>query len=279
MPARILVALDDIDADRRFLPRHSGPALYAAVLAAIRDRVGSSLAQSIHDARPKPISLSPLLDECDRIATVDSGEIRFEVGVLIDELVPCILQALCGSRLRVNRCLFRTKDIIVADEVRWDEMFRVATVLPIAWALQYVTPVAISEGRPGVGRKLLPSPEPDLVLRSLEGRLRALHPFGHEPSIVNASRLVVIAESSLVRTEHLVLAADSGRNRPRAVWRGSVGYATYELSEPDLVENRDHAWLDLLFRLSYFSGVGSRTNVGMGVTRHLRADAPAPVRR
>ena len=86
MPVRIVVHLLPSGPRSPVPPLHTGPAVYAAVLAAVRAS-DPTLATAIHERpRYKPLALSPLLDADDRPATAGSSGLRIEIGVLVDEL-------------------------------------------------------------------------------------------------------------------------------------------------------------------------------------------------
>jgi CRISPR-associated endoribonuclease Cas6 len=271
VPVRVAVHLAAV-ADRLPVPPpHTGPAVYYAVLSALRaSPAGATWATTVHDApRHKPLSLTALLDEDDRLAGPASTAVRFEIGVLTDELTAPLLVALKEAAvLRIARCRYRIADLDVAAVVSYPQLVDEGDAAAGEWALRLVTPVAFESAREEGARRLRTLPEPEWVFGSLLARWsdrRDAPRLDSRTAAFIASHLAV-TDWSLSRADHLVLPADAGRGRKELVWRGSVGQVSYRLADravPDGVR----ASLDTLARFSVFAGIGDRTNVGMGCVR------------
>lgn len=272
MPARIIVSLSPADAEGPIPPPHTGPAVYAALLSALHATAGGRpLAVAIHDTRPKPISLTPLLDEHDRRASSRSAKVRFEVGVLVDKLIDPIVQALCSMELRIANCRYRSNNCLIVDACSAEQISSEASRNATAWSLHLITPVTLETGRQDGRRQLRTMPEPRWTLRGLMRRWTATVPQVPLPEELNTivDEYVIITKSSLRRAQHLILPADPGLHRPQIMWRGSIGLVTYGLLNAGAASDYACVSLDMLIRFAAYAGLGARTNVGMGHVRLL----------
>ncbi|MFC4908490.1 CRISPR-associated endoribonuclease Cas6 [Actinomadura gamaensis] len=259
MPARIIVHLEPTGARPPVPPPHTGPAVNAAFLAALRDFGEDDLSSALHETRPpKPFSLTPLLDERDRPAGA-SGGVRFEVGVLVDSLTAPILQALAATgNVRVARCVYRVAAVGVGRAEPFSDL--AAAARPVErWTLRIATPVAFFTAREEGVRRVRPFPESEWVFADLYRKWNAFAPEAAlDESTGQAIRQnLEVADYRLTMAEHLLKAGV-----PPA--RGSIGTITYRVADTRRSTPEARAGLDALVRFSAYSGIGDRTTIGMG---------------
>lgn len=278
MPVRVVVRLAPVGDRVPVPPPHTGPAVYYAVLDALRaSPAGTSWAAGVHDAPPgyKQLSVTPLLDERDQAQGLSGESVRFEVGVLVDELTAPLLAALRqASVVRIARCRYRVDGLDVLDVAPYAQLLDRADRTAVSWSLRLVTPVAFESTREEGARRLRTLPEPEWVWGSLLARWQHLAGgtrLHAETAEVIGSQLAV-TDWSLRRGDHMVLPADASRGRrDPLVWRGSVGSVVYRLVDGGSTSGSVRASLDALARFASFAGVGDRTNVGMGLVRVVSA--------
>jgi CRISPR-associated endoribonuclease Cas6 len=260
MPARIVVYLEAAGAGRAVPPPHTGPAVNAAFLAALRDTGEPGLSSVLHEARPpKPFALTPLLDERNRRASTSSKEVRFEVGVLVDSLTAPILQAFAAiGDMRVARCHYEVAGLELVGAEPFPELLASAHPADL-WTLQIHTPVAFFTAREEGARRVRPFPEAESVFADLYRKWNA---FASEAALGEATAELVaqnleVADYRLTMTEHLLKA-----NVPPV--RGSVGRIIYRVADTRRSSAEARAGLEALVRFSAYSGIGDRTTIGMG---------------
>ncbi|MDT3440474.1 CRISPR-associated endoribonuclease Cas6 [Pseudofrankia sp. BMG5.37] len=275
MPARVAVLLA-AETSGALPPPQTGPAVAAAVLAAV-GAVDPALAQQLHDAPPpKPYRLTPLLDENDRPPRRDSREVRFEVGILVDALFARIYQALSAERTwRIGQTTYQAVGVEIRALAEYPGLASAAAPAT-SWAFRLVTPCAFGTAREEGARRQRVFPEPEWVFTSLAnrwrayaGELRSTHGgvFDLEGAVVAAERNLEVVEADLRTAEHLV--------KPRVPpVRGSVGAVRYSLAEAGTVSPDARHALDTLATFACYAGLGDRTGVGMGHVVPLPAAAP-----
>lgn len=266
MPARIAVHLAPATSRAPVPPPHTGPAVGAAFLAALRDSDEADLATALHETRPpKPYALTPLLDEHHRRASADSNKVRFEIGVLADPLTGPVLQALTtASAVRIARCHYRIAAVDLLAAEPYPDLLA-ASRPTTRWSLTIHTPVAFFTAREEGARRTRPFPEPEWVFADLRRRWSAFtDPAGDLDEVISGHLEVV--HHRLVMADHLVKAG-----APPA--RGSVGTITYGVAEPHRLAPDALTALDALARFAAYAGIGDRTAVGMG---HVQAAAAPP---
>ncbi|MEX5637261.1 CRISPR system precrRNA processing endoribonuclease RAMP protein Cas6 [Parafrankia sp. FMc2] len=248
-------------------PPHTGPGVAAAVLAALARR-HPDLATRLHDALPpKPYTLTPLLDERDQPPRATSTKVRFEVGLLADELFAPVYEALLTEPVwRVGRTEYRP----VAVEPRMPASYAALaaqTTAATEVGFRLVTPVGFSTAKEEGARRQRVFPQPEWVFRALAARWQAFAaaPGGGLDLPDSLGRAVEehleVVGCELRVAEHLV--------KPKVPpARGCVGTVRYGLAEPARVPADARHALDLLATFATYAGVGDRTTLGMGhVTR------------
>ncbi|MEU4828512.1 CRISPR-associated endoribonuclease Cas6 [Actinomadura sp. NPDC023710] len=260
MPARIIVNLEPAGARPPVPPPHTGPAVNAALLAALRDFGEADLSSALHETRPpKPFSLTPLLDERNQRADASSGKVRFEVGVLVDSLTAPILQALAATQnVRVARCVYRLAAVGIGGAESFPGLATGARPAD-RWTLRIATPVAFFTAREEGARRIRPFPEPEWVFADLHRKWNAFAPEAalDEATGQAITRNIEVADYRLTMAEHLL---KSGV----APARGSIGTITYRVADTRRSTAQVQRSLDALVRFAAYAGIGDRTTIGMG---------------
>ncbi|WP_396911962.1 CRISPR system precrRNA processing endoribonuclease RAMP protein Cas6 [Mycolicibacterium sp.] len=260
MPARIIVHLEPAGERPPVPPPHTGPAVNAAFLAALRDTGEADLSSALHDTRPpKPFALTPLLDERDRRANASSKQVRFEIGILADSLTAPVLQALATTGdVRVARCQYRIAAVELAGAEPYPELLAAAAPAD-RWTLRIATPVAFFTAREEGARRVRPFPEPEWVFSVLYRKWNAFAPNAAldeaTPQIITQN--LEIADYRLAMAEHLLKAGV-----PPV--RGSLGQVAYRIADTRRATPDARAGVDALVRFSAYAGIGDRTTIGMG---------------
>jgi CRISPR-associated endoribonuclease Cas6 len=266
MPVRIAVALTPEHDRAAAPPPHTGPAMYAAFLGAVRER-HPELSIALHDSvRYKPFVLTPLLDDCDR-APREAGPARFEVGLLSDELTGPVLGALTGlDRVRVGRTWYLPDPPEVVSAAPYPEL-ALAAEPATEWSFRLLTPVGFASARDEPVRRQRPWPDPVRVLRNLAARWDTFAGDVALPldTVAVLSDHVEVVDGDLRITEHLV--EPSKRDSPAGYLRGSVGTVRYRLADAHRVPAEIRRALDALAGFAEFAGFGDRTAMGMGYVR------------
>ncbi|MEU8305920.1 CRISPR system precrRNA processing endoribonuclease RAMP protein Cas6 [Actinomadura sp. NPDC048955] len=260
MPARIIVRLEPAGGRPFIPPPHTGPAVNAAFLAALRDTGGDALSAALHETRPpKPFALTPLLDERNRLASASSKQVRFEIGVLADSLTAPALQAFAAIRdVRVARCLYKVAGLELAGADPFSDLLAGAGPAD-RWTLQIHTPVAFFTAKEEGARRVRPFPEAEWVFADLYRKWNTFAPdaaLGETTAQLVAQNLEV-ADYRLAMAEHLIKV-----NVPPV--RGSVGRIVYRVADTRRSSAEARAGLEALVRFSAYSGIGDRTTTGMG---------------
>ncbi len=260
MPARIVVGLKPESAGS-LPPPQTGPAVSAAVLASLRDGGYTELATAMHDAHPpKAYAVTPLLDEAHRAPGRTSEQVRFEVGVLRDELMAPVLAALTArSRWEFGRTGYVTDTVFMGAAEPYPELLAAARPAT-TWAFHLLTPVTFITGGLQGARRQQPLPDPERLFGALLSRWRAhtgdLSPLPDgTPEAIEGH--LEITDFELRATEHLIKAGVGPL-------RGAVGTVRYTLVQASAVPAPARCGLDALARFALYAGVGNRTNVGMG---------------
>jgi len=232
-------------------PGPSGPALHAALLAALRRR-DHALAAVLHDhPPPKPLAISP-------IAAEGLG-LRFEVGVLDDTLTEPLALALDDYELTVLRSELEIERIDVYPTGYRDLL---AAEPASRWRLELRSPTTLRlPAAHGRTRRVLPFPEPVAVLERLRTRFEAFAPPGLlTPDLDAAIGTVVVASFDLRTQRALVRSPDH--------WEiGAVGWVVHHLPRPADLDDWTRRSLNALYLLAAYAGLGDQTTKGLGWVR------------
>ena len=253
MPARVIVSVSPQTEGPR---RDTGPLVHAAFLAAV-NTTSPSLAERLHSiGGPSPYSLSPLIEPGQAVRDPQLGGWRIEVGLLVDELVPWVVDALDAlPSLRLGKQTFQVDRIDIFDESY--EALLEAAAPRTAWTWDLMTPTTSrlprEDDRPRRNQVL---PLPDLLAFSLARRWEQF------------SRLPLAAIQPAI-DHHLVVSRVDLRTKPHLLKApalrtiGCVGRVEFRLlGEP---EEGSARCLDALWRLGEYSGLGDHTTKGMGM--------------
>lgn len=262
MPARLLVSLSPKVVPDAGPPSHTGPAVHAAVLDALR-REHPALAADLHDRRgPSPYAITPLLHE-----TGPTGSAwTIQLGLAVDHLVEPFGAALAAADvLRLGHSSFLVDDVRLLSHRTFDQLACLDEPTP-SWQLRFHTPTTLRQDR-----KVLPFPLPDLLLGALLRRWQRfatdapdLPPLG----TVLANHLV-LARYDLRTERHLVKPGTGRRRDVHSV--GFVGDADLAAIRADELTDAQLSGVTSLVWFGAFTGVGDRTPVGMGHMTPRRA--------
>lgn len=275
MPVRIVVRLEPVRAEA-VPPPHTGPAVNAAFLDAVRD-TDPDLGAALHDSpRYKPFTLTPLLDDRDGAPSVAGRAVRFEVGLLVDGHTATVLGALKAREgYVVGATEYRTTEVSIVALASFEDLAHQARP-QAAWGFRLLTPVSFATARDEGARRERPWPEPARVFGNLAQRWDR---FAGEVGLPGAAHLAIeqhleTAGGQVRIVEHLVESSQADR---RAGYRhGSVGRVSYRLAAPDSVPDEGKLALDALAAFAPFAGFGDRTAYGMG---YVRFDPPPSSRQ
>lgn len=248
VPARIIVTAQLTSGP---IPGPSGPALHAALLAAIQRR-DPRLASELHDRPPpKPFAITPLVTEESRL--------RFELGVLDDALTESIALALDECELTLLRSELAIERIDVYPASYRDLL----EAEPASrWRLELRSPTTLRlPAAHGRTRRVLPFPEPVAVLERLRTRFETFAPAGLlTTDLDTAISTVVVASFDLHTQRALVRSPDH--------WEiGAVGWVVHHLPRPADLDDWTRRSLNALYLLAAYAGLGDQTTKGLGWVR------------
>lgn len=273
MPVRIVVQLEPVRPEA-VPPPHTGPAVNAAFLDAVR-AADPELAEVLHDSpRYKPFTLTPLLDDRDGAPSAPGVAARFEVGLLVDGYTAMVLGALqTRADYTIGNTEYRTTHVSVTALASFEDLAHQARPR-VAWGFQLLTPVSFATARDEGPRRERPWPEPARVFGNLAHRWDS---FAGEVALPDAAYTAIeqhleTAGGQVWIAEHLIEPSQADR---RAGYRhGSVGRVAYRLAAPTRAPDDGKLALDALAAFATFAGFGDRTANGMG---HVRLEpSPAP---
>lgn len=267
MPARIVVSLTPTSPNA-LPPPQTGPAVNAAVLAAIRDGLSPELSAALHDGPPpRPFAVTPLLDEHQQAPSRTSRHVRFEIGVLLDHLVGPVLACLATHNTwRFGTTGYTASDVTLAAAETYPDLLAAAPPAT-SWELTMITPVSFATGRGDGARRQHVLPEPTRVFATLAARWRTWSPETPLPVTIDSAIIdhLEIVDLRLRTIEYLVKTGTPPR-------RGCVGYVRYRLADPAGVTPETRGGIEALARFARYAGIGDRTASGMGYI----ADAARP---
>lgn len=270
MPVRIVVRLQPVRPEA-VPPQHTGPAVNAAFLDAVRD-ADPGLAAVLHDSpKYKPFTLTPLLDDRDRAPSAQGAAARFEIGLLVDGHTATVLGALqARTGYVVGDTEYRTTEVSIGALASFEDLAYQACPRT-AWGFRLLTPVSFASARDEGARRERPWPEPQRVFGNLTQRWNT---FAGPVALPDTAQPVIeqhleTAGGQVRIEQHLIEPSQRGR---RAGYRhGSVGRVSYRLAAPASAPDEAKLALDALAAFATFAGFGDRTANGMG---HVHLEPP-----
>lgn len=253
------------------VPAHLGRASHAALLAALGER-DAALAQRLHDLEGlKPFTASDLLGarpgRDGRAITPDqtyglrwtglSAELDAHLRALAAS--PPAGIELAGVRCSIERAVVDRAGHPWAGAAEWSELIALERVgreePPHRFVLQFVAPTTFRSN----GRNV-PLPLPELVFGSLLERWNGMSPIALPQEARRfAAECLVLGRYELQST-HVALFGEPHHGAETAF----TGRCTF------IATNRDRYYLHCcaaLLRLAFFSGVGAKTGMGLGMVR------------
>lgn len=211
-----------------------------------------------HWASPKPYCLVPLYEWVDGLSA-------FEVGGLIPEVGPALAAGVAafheqGGRLGQQRCRAVDREAELVASATWEQLWEEARSRRTI-RLRFETPTTFRAGRVSQ-----PLPLASSVVRSWSSRwARHASPALAAEVPLDASRLAIAVDKLDGRTVEV-----QTPGRPLIAFVGEVGYRNHERGETGRSVGRR---LDALACVAEFSGTGSSTTAGLGVTAYHRDPA------
>lgn len=194
-----------------------------------------------HHDTDKPYSVTPLF------STPEATHV-FEVGILVEEITERLLLGAARGAVRFGNLSVgaaqRSVSLVATQE--WDALSEAAPTS--RWTFEFVEPVAFRQRK-----RYLPLPEPGSVFGHLRKAWNLWAPSTMDLDFKEVG-LVKLSQTGKVETRRI--------RDETAV--GFVGQVTYAARSPEPEHLRK---LTALAHLAEFSGVGSRTTYGLGVTR------------
>lgn len=258
-----------------------GHLAHAAFLDMLR-QVDAPLAERLHSGRGrKPFTVSALEGfgrARDSRLSVEGGQEGWLRVTLLDPrlfaaFIAFFLRGNPRVALRLEQTEFQVSEVLSTpgshplagyDSLaglrdRWE-----ATALTAAHstiALDFRSPTAFSlRGGPGAGRRMHVLPDPPLVFGELAGYWDGLTGDDTQAAVRDfAARDVVVSRYELAT--HM---GDYGGGRLQVGFAGRVAFNILSPSHPDLTRH-----LNRLADLAFFTGLGSKTTMGMGQVRRI----------
>lgn len=230
------------------------------------------LASRLHEAKRKPFTLS-VLGKPDRtvrlrVTTLDDVLFQGFLRTLLQEAPKGL--ALGHEAVRLVRVLASRDAHPLAGWLPWEEL---ASSPPMSrMTLHFLTPTVFVTSKEGGRTRYTPLPDPRLVAQSLLERWQAHSPLPYGPKEEAALRAVFALDLEVVGFRHLRY----GRFfAGKAFLPGFTGEVTFHLWSDSLEVQR--AW-GRLIQLAFFSGVGAKTTMGMGLVVGMasREGEPGP---
>lgn len=254
MPARWFVPIEGLDPTR--VRSHH---LHAAVSRWFdQDRAE-------HDANEKPYAVSPVADDLAR-----HGSVGIEVTTLTERAEAQLMKATSpGSEIRVGNQIRRVAPIRLMQASSWHEL---ASAPPSAqWDLRFETPVTFRSGN-----RSTPLPTPATVLGGL-GRVWERWSPLPLADLQDAAQSAWVSDVSLRSTVVRMPVPGKDGTLRHVVVSGALGSLTIRCDAPHHCRTAG-----ALLGLAAYSGTGSMTLRGLGVTRVAAlhdAETSAPVDR
>jgi CRISPR-associated endoribonuclease Cas6 len=262
------------------LPATIGRLAHGAFFEMIKS-VDPDLSATLHDIEQKPFTVSPLygLEKARGQASVRMGqEVWLRFTLLQSELFMAFTQYLLAPQrvwptLQLGDIEFLiTETLTTPDSHEWAgyldlnsvEVHASEGLPPDEITLEFASPTVFNRGKKEkLGRMMDPFPLPDLVFGGLAKRWQKYLPglFEHGEVREYAQETVVIG---LYKMESKV---NRYLGNPQI---GSVGRVTYLLKDKTNLPMLHQ--LNLLADMSFYSGVGYKTTMGMGQVRRVNGE-------
>ncbi|MBW4418981.1 MAG: CRISPR-associated endoribonuclease Cas6 [Myxacorys californica WJT36-NPBG1] len=214
------------------------------------------ISQAIHDSQESPISLSGLMGKRFGRVVQEGDEFYFRVGLLNGNLLEPLLKGLEQWESQVvllSKFPFVIKDINMLPGSHFlvgSSDYTLLAQMPSdakALTLRFLSPTSFKLAQ---NRYIQPVPLPDSVFGSLQRRWNTFAPKELRFPKTQWAGLICDFE---IKSQRL--------NLDRTVELGSVGWVRYQF--PDLQQARI---ANVLAHFAFFSGVGRKTAMGMGLT-------------
>ena len=253
------------------IPRHLGRASHAAFLQALAER-DAQLAQRLHDVQGlKPFTASDLLDiqgghEGRAVQPERTYGLRWTgLSQELDEHLRACASSppgeveLDGIRFTVEQATTEHREQMWSGTAEWSDLVALERVgredPPHRFVLLFFSPTTFRSS----GRNI-PLPLPELVFGSLLDRWNSAAPLPLPVEVRHfASDCLALGRFHL-QSEHLALFGTEPGGKETAF----TGRCTF------VATNRDRYYLHCcaaLLRLAFFSGVGAKTSMGLGMVR------------
>ena len=255
-----------------------GHQAHAAFLKTVRES-DAALAEVLHmpDMPLRPFTVSPLMNTGDahngriRLSPEQDYLLRFTIlyPSIFERFMARFLRGEGRPVIRLGRALLLIKEILATPEshpwagyTSWGDL--AADACPESEiTLEFVSPTAFGFGQKDWGKKVMTLPLPETVFSSLA---RSWNDLAPPPLHVDRRELrayldehVVVKRMDDVNTQMLAF-----RRSPQV---GFVGQVTYGLMADD---EMIRCQLNALADLAFYTGVGMKTTMGMGMTRRVR---------
>jgi CRISPR-associated endoribonuclease Cas6 len=274
VPTRIVVGLVPVDG-HAVPPRHTGPAVYAALLKAVGG-VDPALAARLHDSpKFKSFTITPVLGEDDVTPTVAGRAARFEVGLLEDTDTATVLAALTATEtVVIGRTVYRSVSARLSDARSYEELAEGAEPGTV-WSFDLVTPVSFATARGQGARRQQPWPDAARVFANLAGRWDTFAPAAGtlpDAALVAVGEHLECCAGAVQLRRYLV--EPSRRDHEDGYRVGATGQVSYRLAMPARLPRVALRAVDTLARFAQYAGMGDRTAMGMGYVRLRPAEPP-----
>lgn len=245
------------------------PALYPAKYAhglffSLLGLLDPELASRLHGAKRKPFTLAVLGKPNRtlqlRVTTLDDALFRGFLRSLLQEAPKGL--PLGDEAVRLVRVLASPEDHPMAGGLTWQELASAAPARRVV--LRFVTPTVFTTSKEGGRTRYTPLPDPRLIAQSLLEKWQAHSPFPYHEREEAALRTLFSLDLEVVGFRHLryqrVLAG-------KAFLPGFTGEVVLHLwADSQEVQ----AALGRLASFAFFSGVGAKTTMGMGVALEVK---------
>ncbi|RUM89849.1 MAG: hypothetical protein DSZ24_00245 [Thermodesulfatator sp.] len=192
----------------------------------------------------------------------------FVFEIFAEKLTPRLLAPegaffdLSGYPVRFTEVFFTPEVSVWADELSYEEILSQARPLS-RFSLYFKTPTSFARPPGPFGRSGLPFPLPE---RMFSGLLRRWNAFAPEPfpSRLEEALLQGFRPAIFELQSRMAFLYENGT---LITFEGFVGRVTFKALKG--VPEEARRWADILTRLAFFSGVGQKTTMGLGMCRRI----------